>query len=104
MEGKLAQWVKVLGQPEFDTCDQHEGRRDSNAKSGPLTLEALSPKRDIYIKPLFSGFGELRTRGMDDTMETLSSRHNRKNAHMNSQRPRQLAQGPLRSKPGGSQP
>lgn len=44
VEGELAQWVKVLGQTEFDPWDQHDGRRESNAKSGPPTLETLSAK------------------------------------------------------------
>ena len=41
----------------------------------------------------------IRVRGMNDFKETMSSRHNRMETHVNSQRLWQRAQGPYRFKP-----
>lgn len=62
----------------------------------------LNPKWVAFIKPLSSGLRELWVRGIkkgvDDTKEAASSRHNRMDIHMNSQRRWQYAQDLPRSK------
>ena len=65
-------------------------------------LGTLGPKWDVFIRSLASGLRKLWRRGSRKcvgacrkahTKETVSSRHSRTDAHMNSQRLRQHAQG-----------
>jgi len=87
------------------TAILREASSCSRWEQTPWNLGTLSPKWDDAIKPLPSGLKELWMRKKvvrpRETKETVSSRHNRVNTHMNSHRLRQHAQGLHRFKPDG---